>query len=117
MDLLILLLIVAVAGGTALAVFLRTDMGSDGPGVGHGNGNGGRASHAHRPGVLALLVSELTQLYAFLGVFIVSGLILFAPTRGAFGRPEELEADAYETKDSDDKTADSDAETTDRDDG
>ena len=48
-------------------------------------------------GVLALLVSEVTQLYAFLGVFIVSGLILFAPTRGAFGRPEELEADAYET--------------------
>ena len=42
-------------------------------------------------GVLALLVSELTQLYAFLGVFVVSGLILFAPTRGAFGRPEELE--------------------------
>ncbi|MBC7976833.1 MAG: MFS transporter, partial [Myxococcales bacterium] len=40
-------------------------------------------------GVLAMLVSEVTQLYAFLGVFIVSGLILFGPTRGAFRRPEE----------------------------
>ena len=38
-------------------------------------------------GVLALLVSEIRPLYAFLGVFIVSGLILFAPTRGAFRRP------------------------------
>jgi UDP-GlcNAc:undecaprenyl-phosphate/decaprenyl-phosphate GlcNAc-1-phosphate transferase len=53
-------------------------------------------------GVLALLVSELTTLYAFLGVFIVSGLILFAPTRGAFRRPEELEAEAYETPERDD---------------
>ena len=40
-------------------------------------------------GVVALLVRG-TQLYAFLGVFIVSGLILFAPTRGAFDGPEEL---------------------------
>ena len=48
-------------------------------------------------GVLAMLVSEVTQLYAFLGVFIVSGLILFGPTRGAFRRPEELEAESYET--------------------
>jgi UDP-GlcNAc:undecaprenyl-phosphate GlcNAc-1-phosphate transferase len=47
-------------------------------------------------GVLALLVSEVTQAYAFLSVFIVSGLILFGPTRGAFDRPDELEADAYE---------------------
>jgi UDP-GlcNAc:undecaprenyl-phosphate GlcNAc-1-phosphate transferase len=47
-------------------------------------------------GVFAMLVSEVTQLYAFLGVFIVSGLILFGPTRGAFRRPEELEAEAYE---------------------
>ena len=47
-------------------------------------------------GVLAMLVSEVTQLYAFLGVFIVSGLILFGPTRGAFRRPEELEAASYE---------------------
>ena len=52
-------------------------------------------------GVLALLVSEVTTLYAFLGVFIVSGLILFAPTRGAFRRPEELEAAAYETPEPD----------------
>ena len=47
-------------------------------------------------GVLAMLVSEVTQLYAFLGVFVVSGLILFGPTRGAFRRPEELEAASYE---------------------
>lgn len=47
-------------------------------------------------GVLAMVVSEVTQLYAFLGVFIVSGLILFGPTRGAFRRPEELEAESYE---------------------
>jgi UDP-GlcNAc:undecaprenyl-phosphate GlcNAc-1-phosphate transferase len=57
-------------------------------------------------GVVALLVSEVTQLYAFLGVFIVSGLVLFAPTRGAFRRPEELEAAAYETKDADGETED-----------
>ncbi len=48
-------------------------------------------------GVLAMLLTGVTQLYAFLGVFIVSGLILFGPTRGAFQRPEELEASAYET--------------------
>lgn len=47
-------------------------------------------------GLLAMLVSEVTQLYAFLSIFIVSGLILFGPTRGAFRRPEELEAEAYE---------------------
>ena len=47
-------------------------------------------------GVLAMLLSGLTQLYAFLGVFIVSGLILFGPTRGAFQRPDELEAASYE---------------------
>ena len=47
-------------------------------------------------GVLALLVSEVTQAYAFLSIFIVAGLILFGPTRGAFDRPEELEADSYE---------------------
>jgi UDP-GlcNAc:undecaprenyl-phosphate GlcNAc-1-phosphate transferase len=48
--------------------------------------------------VFAMLVSEVTQLYAFLGVFLVSGLILFGPTRGAFRRPEELEAEAYESE-------------------
>jgi UDP-GlcNAc:undecaprenyl-phosphate GlcNAc-1-phosphate transferase len=47
-------------------------------------------------GVLALLVSEVTQAYAFISVFILSGLILFGPTRGAFVRPEELEAESYE---------------------
>lgn len=47
-------------------------------------------------GLVALLLSDVTQLYAFLGVFVVSGLILFGPTRGAFRRPAELEAEAYE---------------------
>ena len=47
-------------------------------------------------GLIALLVSQVTQLYAFLGVFLLSGLVLFVPTRGAFRRPEELEAEAYE---------------------
>ncbi len=50
-------------------------------------------------GLIAMLVSEVTQLYAFLGVFVVSGLILFGPTRGAFRRPEELEAEAYDNGD------------------
>jgi UDP-GlcNAc:undecaprenyl-phosphate/decaprenyl-phosphate GlcNAc-1-phosphate transferase len=48
-------------------------------------------------GLVALVLSEVSQLYAFLGVFVVSGLILFGPTRGAFRRPEELEAEAYES--------------------
>jgi UDP-GlcNAc:undecaprenyl-phosphate/decaprenyl-phosphate GlcNAc-1-phosphate transferase len=47
-------------------------------------------------GLLALLLSGINQLYAFLGVFIVFGLILFLPTRGSFRTPDELEADAYE---------------------
>ena len=47
-------------------------------------------------GLIALLLSEVNQLYAFLGVFVLSGLILFGPIRGAFRRPEELEAEAYE---------------------
>jgi UDP-GlcNAc:undecaprenyl-phosphate GlcNAc-1-phosphate transferase len=46
--------------------------------------------------VIAMVLSEVQQLYAFLGVVVVSGLILFGPTRGAFRRPEELEAEAYE---------------------
>ena len=46
--------------------------------------------------VLALLLSGVTQLYAFLGVFIAFGLVLFLPTRGDFQRPDELEAEAYE---------------------
>jgi UDP-GlcNAc:undecaprenyl-phosphate GlcNAc-1-phosphate transferase len=49
-------------------------------------------------GLLALLVSEVTQAYAFISVFILSGLILFGPTRGTFVRPEELEAESYETE-------------------
>jgi UDP-GlcNAc:undecaprenyl-phosphate GlcNAc-1-phosphate transferase len=46
--------------------------------------------------VLSMLLSGVTQLYAFMGVFIAFGLILFLPIRGDFGRPDELEADAYE---------------------
>ena len=46
-------------------------------------------------GLLSLLLSGINQLYAFLGVFIVFGLILFVPTRGSLRAPEELEADAY----------------------
>jgi UDP-GlcNAc:undecaprenyl-phosphate GlcNAc-1-phosphate transferase len=50
-------------------------------------------------GLLALLLSGINQLYAFLGIFIVFGLILFLPTRGSFGTPDELEADAYQNGD------------------
>jgi len=45
--------------------------------------------------VLALLLSGVTQLYAFLGVFVAFGLVLFGPTRGDLARPDELEAEAY----------------------
>jgi UDP-GlcNAc:undecaprenyl-phosphate GlcNAc-1-phosphate transferase len=47
-------------------------------------------------GLVAMVLSDVSQLYAFLGVFLVSGLVLFGPTRGAFRRPEELEAESYE---------------------
>jgi UDP-GlcNAc:undecaprenyl-phosphate GlcNAc-1-phosphate transferase len=46
--------------------------------------------------VLALVLTGATQLYAFLGVFVASGLVLFLPTRGGFRRPAELEAESYE---------------------
>ncbi len=46
--------------------------------------------------VLALVLTGATQLYAFLGVFVASGLVLFLPTRGGFRRPDELEAESYE---------------------
>jgi UDP-GlcNAc:undecaprenyl-phosphate GlcNAc-1-phosphate transferase len=46
--------------------------------------------------ILALILTGATQLYAFLGVFVASGLILFLPTRGGFRRPDELEAESYE---------------------
>ena len=46
--------------------------------------------------VLSLLLSGATQLYAFVGVFIAFGLVLFLPTRGDFGPPDELEAESYE---------------------
>jgi UDP-GlcNAc:undecaprenyl-phosphate/decaprenyl-phosphate GlcNAc-1-phosphate transferase len=43
--------------------------------------------------VLALLLSGANQLYAFIGVFLAFGLILFVPTRGGFR--EDLEAHSY----------------------
>jgi len=46
--------------------------------------------------VLALVLSGVDQLYAFLAIFLAFGLVLFIPTRHTLGRPEELEADAYE---------------------
>ncbi len=46
--------------------------------------------------ILALILTGASQLYAFLGVFIASGLVLFLPTRGGFGRPDDLEAVSYE---------------------
>jgi UDP-GlcNAc:undecaprenyl-phosphate/decaprenyl-phosphate GlcNAc-1-phosphate transferase len=46
--------------------------------------------------LLALLVSEVTQAYAFISVFILAGLILFGPTRGTFSHVDELEAESYE---------------------
>ena len=48
--------------------------------------------------VLALLLSGINQLYAFLGVFVIFGLALFVPTRGEL-RAEELEAASYEEAD------------------
>jgi UDP-GlcNAc:undecaprenyl-phosphate GlcNAc-1-phosphate transferase len=47
-------------------------------------------------GILALLVQEVGQAYAFITIFILSGLVLFGPTRGAFRRPKELDAESYE---------------------
>jgi len=47
-------------------------------------------------GVLSLLVQEVTQAYAFISLFILAGLVLFGPTRGAFDRPAELEAESYD---------------------
>ena len=35
--------------------------------------------------LLALLLTGVTQLYAFLGVFLAFGLVLFVPTRGLPG--------------------------------
>jgi UDP-GlcNAc:undecaprenyl-phosphate GlcNAc-1-phosphate transferase len=55
--------------------------------------------------VLALILTGASQLYAFLGVFVASGLVLFLPTRGDFGRPDELEPEAYEAEPTADPTA------------
>jgi UDP-GlcNAc:undecaprenyl-phosphate/decaprenyl-phosphate GlcNAc-1-phosphate transferase len=46
--------------------------------------------------VMSLLLTGVTQLYAFVGIFVAFGLVLFLPTRGGFGRPDDLEAEAYE---------------------
>jgi UDP-GlcNAc:undecaprenyl-phosphate GlcNAc-1-phosphate transferase len=46
--------------------------------------------------VLSLLLSGVDQLYAFVGVFLAFGLVLFLPTRGDFDRPDELEAEEYD---------------------
>ena len=46
--------------------------------------------------ILSMLLSGVTQLYAFLGVFIAFGLVLFLPTHGDLMRPDELDAEAYE---------------------
>ncbi|MEX1170139.1 MAG: MraY family glycosyltransferase [Chloroflexota bacterium] len=46
--------------------------------------------------VLSLVLTGASLLYTFLVVFIAAGLVLFVPTRGDFGRPDELEAEAYE---------------------
>ena len=48
--------------------------------------------------LLALALSGVTQLYAFTGVFLAFGLVLFIPTRGALRRPEELEATTYDDR-------------------
>ena len=48
--------------------------------------------------VLSLLLSGATQLYAFVGVFVAFGLVLFLPTRGDLDRPDELEAESYEAE-------------------
>jgi UDP-GlcNAc:undecaprenyl-phosphate/decaprenyl-phosphate GlcNAc-1-phosphate transferase len=44
--------------------------------------------------LLALLLSGVSQVYAFLGVFLAFGLVLFVPTRGRFR--DDLEAESYE---------------------
>jgi UDP-GlcNAc:undecaprenyl-phosphate/decaprenyl-phosphate GlcNAc-1-phosphate transferase len=46
--------------------------------------------------VLSLVLSGATQLYAFLGVFVAFGLVVFFTARGGFRRPDDLEAEAYE---------------------
>jgi UDP-GlcNAc:undecaprenyl-phosphate GlcNAc-1-phosphate transferase len=59
--------------------------------------------------LLGLLLSGVTQLYAFVGVFIAFGLVLFVPTRGRF--LEDLEAESYLNGES---SADTDDDTTSR---
>jgi UDP-GlcNAc:undecaprenyl-phosphate GlcNAc-1-phosphate transferase len=48
-------------------------------------------------GVLSLVLSGADQLYAFLGVFVVIGIVLLVLARGGFVA-DELEADTYEDR-------------------
>ncbi len=52
--------------------------------------------------VLSMLLSGVSQLYAFLGVFVAFGMVLYVPSRGGLDRPDELEAEAYESDSADD---------------
>jgi UDP-GlcNAc:undecaprenyl-phosphate/decaprenyl-phosphate GlcNAc-1-phosphate transferase len=54
-------------------------------------------------GLMSLLFQGVTQAYAFISLFILSGLLLFGPTRGSFARPTELDEESYEP-DHDDET-------------
>jgi UDP-GlcNAc:undecaprenyl-phosphate/decaprenyl-phosphate GlcNAc-1-phosphate transferase len=47
-------------------------------------------------GLMSLLLQGVTQAYAFISLFILSGLLLFGPTRGSFARPAELDEESYE---------------------
>jgi hypothetical protein len=85
MDLPILLLIAAAAGGTALAVFLRTDAGNHGTGNGAGSGSRTRASHAHRPGVLAGAADIID---ASIGMYLVRKALGRSTSTRAEGRAE-----------------------------
>src|SRR5688572_16603188 len=85
MDLPILLLIAVVAGGAALAAFLRTEAG------GHGTelGNGNRVSQAHRPGVLAGAADIVD---ASIGMYLVRKALGRPTTTRAEGRAERARA-------------------------
>ena len=48
--------------------------------------------------VLSLLLSGVTQLYAFVGVFVAFGLVLFLPIRGDLRNSDKPEAEAYDAE-------------------
>ena len=58
-------------------------------------------------GVLSLILSVAGQVYAFLGVLVGFGLVLFALTRGSFAAAA-LEPHSYEAADLDDEMAEAD---------